>query len=180
MFTTLANLKVFLNLTTAADDDLLIRLVADATSLIKTWLSRDVLTATYTQRIDGKGNSEVVLANFPVTAVSVVKVNDMAISPSTGSTDAGYQFDDNSVSLRAYIFTRGKRNVIVTYTAGYATVPADLEQVCIDLCATKYRERDRIGLDSKSLAGETTQFATRDIPNRAKTVLNKYVKVDLA
>jgi len=38
-------------------------------------------------------------------------------------------------------FPTGHRNVIVRYTAGYATIPADLEQICIDLVNIYYRSR---------------------------------------
>lgn len=38
-------------------------------------------------------------------------------------------------------FPRGFQPVFVEYVAGYSTIPADLEQVCIEIAADLYRER---------------------------------------
>lgn len=173
MFTTLATVKEFVGITSVNDDALLTRLINDASTLMQSWLSRDITSATYTQKLDGKGIDEITLTNYPITAVSALTID--------GITPTAYGFDDNNIYLTdGSVFTKGKRNITVTYTAGFTTVPTDLEQVCVDLVATKYRERDRIGLDSKALAGETTAFSTRDFPNRAKAILTQYRKVDFA
>jgi hypothetical protein len=39
-------------------------------------------------------------------------------------------------------FNRGFENVVVRYTAGYAEIPADLEQICIDLTKQYYDKRN--------------------------------------
>jgi len=38
-------------------------------------------------------------------------------------------------------FPRGRRNITVRYTAGYTTIPAELEQICIDLVNVYYQCR---------------------------------------
>lgn len=44
------------------------------------------------------------------------------------------------------------KSVLVEYTAGYATVPDDIEQACIEVAAMMYRDRRRdSGLASESL-----------------------------
>jgi hypothetical protein len=178
MFTTLDNVKQFLNQTSSTDDKLLTRLITQAGELINTYLSRNILSQTYTDKFDGLGGDLLAFnENFPVTAIATLTINDQPIPAATSALGNGYTFDENSVSLVGYTFTRGRKNVVITYTAGLASIPSELEQVCIDLVANVYKERDRIGLDSKALAGETTVYATRDIPNRAKTVLKQYRRV---
>lgn len=49
----------------------------------------------------------------------------------------GIRSDDASANR----FPSGFYPVFVEYTAGYATVPADLEQICIEIAADLYRER---------------------------------------
>jgi hypothetical protein len=39
-------------------------------------------------------------------------------------------------------FNRGFENVVVRYTAGYVDIPADLEQICIDLTKQYYEKRN--------------------------------------
>ena len=63
--------------------------------------------------------------------------------------------------MRGYVFTRRAQNVVVTYTAGYDTVPPDIAQACIELVCQRYRERTRIGEVSKALGGGETVTSRR-------------------
>jgi hypothetical protein len=69
--------------------------------------------------------------------------------------------------------------VRLAYTAGYAAIPAEIEQACIALVALRYKERDRIGHVSKSLAGETVAFSQKDMSDDIKTALLAYKSVVL-
>ncbi len=54
------------------------------------------------------------------------------------------------------------KSVLVEYTAGYATVPDDLEQACIEIAAMMYRDRRRdSGLASESLGDYSYTRANR-------------------
>ena len=54
------------------------------------------------------------------------------------------------------------KSVLVEYTAGYATVPDDLEQACIEVAAMMYRDRRRdSGLASESLGDYSYTRANR-------------------
>lgn len=62
-----------------------------------------------------------------------------------GGPDDGFSIDWEASELRrACGWPKGYRNVLVEYTAGYATIPYDLAQVCIEVAAKLYRlgERD--------------------------------------
>jgi hypothetical protein len=47
----------------------------------------------------------------------------------------------NSSSPSFYVGGYGPQSIIIRYTAGYVTTPADLEQICIDLTNTYYQSR---------------------------------------
>ena len=66
------------------------------------------------------------------------------------------------------------QNVAVTYTAGFAATPPEIEQACIELVALRYKERDRIGHVSKGIAGETVTFQQKDMPPDVQTLLDQY------
>ena len=117
------------------------------------------------------------LSEYPVTAVSSVTVGLTSIPMSSGYGQPGYAFDSRGVTLTGYCFDRDIMNVTINYTAGYATVPLELEQACIELISLRYRERDRIGHTSKSIQGETTAFMVKDMPPSVLTILNNYKKV---
>ena len=85
----------------------------------------------------------------------------------------GYIFTDIMLVLIGYGFNRGMANVMVSYTAGFATVPLEIEQACIELIAFRYREAQRVGMSSKGMLGETTSFIVRDVPPSVATGATK-------
>jgi hypothetical protein len=108
--------------------------------------------------------------------VSSVVVDQLPVPLSINGNN-GYTFNKWRVALIGYRFNRGVSNVVISYTAGYAVVPPDLEQACIELCALRYRELDRIGLISKGLAGETITFTQKDFTNSVRTSLMQHKRV---
>ena len=177
--TTLDNVKAYLSppLTATTDDALLTRLVTAASAFIQAWLGRTIAQNSYTETRNGVGGTRLFLRNRPVISVASVTVDGVAIAPSSGVGQAGYLFDDSSVYLTGYAFSRGQQNVTVAYTAGYAVTPPEIEQACIALIALRYKERDRIGQVSKNLAGEVVSFAQKDMPADVQTLLDQYRSV---
>lgn len=179
--TTLADLKSYLSppLTTTADDALLTRLITAASQFIQTWLNRTIASASYTDTRNGTGGARLFLRNRPVTAVSSLTVDGVAIAPSDPPPlGAGYLFDDSAIYLvGGQCFTRGAQNVVVEYTAGFPATPPEIEQACIALVVLRYKERDRIGQASKNLGGETVSFQQKDMPADVATLLDQYRNV---
>ena len=174
LLTNLSDVKLQLKLTTNVDDQLLSNLIKSGSDFVEGWINRKVMSASYTTQMDGTGSAVMVLPNYPVTAVSSFKINGTEIAQSAGWNSPGYLFDYWSIRLRSYTFVPGQLNCEVTYTAGYLSVPHDIEQACIDLICRKYRSLDRIGLTSKGLAGETTAYTQSDMSADTKAMLNQY------
>lgn len=175
--TTLKNVKAWLGIQTADDDAMLSRLISSASEFIQTWLNRSFASQSYTEVRNGTGGSRLLFADFPVTVVSSVVVDGRPIPASPSFGEPGYRFTDISLILTGYVFTQGFGNVQIGYTAGFASVPLEIEQACIELISLRYRERDRIGHQSKSLAGETVTFFIKDMPHSVQTILNNYRKM---
>jgi hypothetical protein len=176
-YTSVENVKSYLGILNTVDDALFERLVNAASAFIDTYINRTLDVAEYTDTFDGNGSHQFVLRNYPVAAVSAVTVNTQVIPAAANARSNGYRFDKFRVVLQGYEFYSGALNCSVTYEAGYETVPADIEQACIEIVVNRYKEKDRIGLTSKGLAGEMTAYSTRDIPESSATVLNKYKRV---
>jgi hypothetical protein len=160
----------------ATDDALLTRLIGAASRFIENWLERPVLAADWIEVRDGTGGQRMAFANVPVTAMLSLSIDGLAIPPApTDSIGAGYVFSPTELALRGYVFTRRLQNVTMTYTAGYAAVPADIVQACIELVCQRYRERTRIGEVSKAMmSGETITFSQKDMSEPVKTLLSQY------
>ena len=176
--TTLQNVKDWLGLESDDDDTLLTRMVSAISEYIQSWLNRDLLTAAYTEILDGNGGVKLMLSNYPVNTVTSLTVDGQTIPSAVDSQGAGYMVTPNLILLLgSYSFTKALQNVVVSYTAGFAVTPPEIEQAVIELIALRYKERDRIGHVSKSLGGETVTFSQKDFPADVLTILNNYRKV---
>ncbi len=164
----------------ATDDALLTRLITAASQFIQSWLQRQIAVSDWIEMRDGNGGQRMAFANFPVSAVLALSIDGIVIppAPAGGGFGAGYVFSPTELALRGYVFTWRAQNVVVTYTAGYASVPPDIAQACIELVAQRYRERTRVGEVSKALmSGETVTFSQKDMSEGVKTLLAQYQAV---
>lgn len=175
--TTLANVKQWLNITVITDDALLTRLITASSGFIQSFVGRQFISQAYVENRSGNNGMLMLFANYPVTAVSSITVNGTAIPLAPDVKTAGYRFDSASVFLNGYSFTRGFNNCVLSYTAGYAAIPLEIEQACFELIGLRYKERDRIGHVSKSLGGETVTFTQKDMPDDVRRILQNYKKV---
>jgi hypothetical protein len=161
----------------ATDDALLTRLITAASQFIQTWIGRPIAAADWVEVRDGTGGQRLAFAVSPVSAVLSLTIDGLTIPPSPANDGfaAGYVFTPTELAVRGYNLTRRAQNIVVTYTAGYATPPPELAQACIELVCQRYRERTRIGEVSKTLGGgETVSFAQKDMSDDIKTILSQY------
>lgn len=191
--TTLANAKAWLNVPASitADDAMLQRLITAASQFVQTYLNRTIASTAYTERHTGSGSNTLALPNYPITAVSSVAIRGVPIAASPDGVQVGYVFDDRFLYLIGNVgfssFPNGADGqfpkwpplgVQVTYTAGFATTPPDVEQAVIELMGLKYGgDRTHFGQVSKSINGEVVSFSVADMPASVKTLLNNFRKV---
>ncbi len=174
--TTLANVKQYLGLTSADFDDLLARMITACSTAISSYINRQLLSASYSEHRDGTGSGVMIVADYPLISVQSLSINGNSINASSGYGQTGYSFDDISIYLTNMCFTKGRRNVSVVYTAGFASVPGDIEETIIEQIALRFKEKDRIGQASKTLAGETVAFYLKDFSPLGLTILDQYKK----
>lgn len=175
--TTLANVKDWLQITNPSSDALLNRMITAFSDAVANYINRDLGQQSYTITRDGNGADNMVFINYPVSAVTQLMVNGVAIPPRPGFGANGYVFTPTKITLVGYQFTKGSQNVQLVTVAGFASIPTELEQAVIEWIADRYASRDRIGLNSKTLAGETISYALNDIPDPVVAILSPYRKV---
>jgi hypothetical protein len=181
--TTLANVKAWLEMDMAvtAQDAVITRLIDSCSVYIESWLSRKIAQAVYTEAYDGKGSNAITLAEYPITALTSVSIDGVAqvIVPNTEFNTVGARYHERQLVINGKVFSRGRGNVLVTYQAGYATVPADIEQACIELVSLRLKNarKANLGIQSKTLAGESITFFSGAMPDSTRDMLLEYRNV---
>jgi hypothetical protein len=174
---TLSECKAYLGLgTNATLDDALITSIGDAVlDFMQTYTGRKILQDTYTETLNGRGESGIPVKNTPITGISSLLIDGLAIQSASNSYSYGYAFDDFFVYLRGYKFSRGQQNIQITYTGGYNPVPNDWKQAHIEFVAYKYKQKDRIGVTNITTGGiTTTAYIKSDVPPEVQIVMDRY------
>jgi hypothetical protein len=175
---TLADLRAWLNVgATTTDDVLLQSLLTRVSATMQNWMNRTIPSASYTETRDGNGSDSMVMANKPIIDVASLTIGGKSIPESPDGIQNGYVFGEWGIYLLGYGFTQGRRNVKIAYTAGYATVPNDLAQACIEQAAYQYRQKSHIGQTGTGMGPEHISFSERDFTPGTKTLMQQYKSV---
>lgn len=175
--TTLANVKLYLGAAAVPVtlEPLVQLLITAASQWVATYCNRTFQSKAYTETYDGTGTQMLMLRQVPVTAVASVEVGRVPWVTAVGTDIQGYEFDASTLyAVNGIWFPYRKRAVVVSYTAGFATTPADLEQAVTEMVALKLTQRTQIGISARSIANETISYTTADAPKSAKSVFDSY------
>jgi hypothetical protein len=192
----LTDLKRWLDipLGTTTDDDILATLITNVSQAILTRLKRaSLLVSTNAEVYDGSGTPKQALREFPIVSVASLSINNVPIIASPDGVQTGYTFDEYVLKLVgtpvAYpfgpgvygapaTFLKGFQNVSVTYNAGYAAIPFDINEAAKEWCSVRYRARKWIGQTSKHLGtGETVSFSQKAMPDFVSDTLKRYERL---
>lgn len=166
--TTLPKLKLHLGIAHAREDNKLAQILAGVEEAVIGHCGRRFESASYTEYLDGTGRPLLRLKNRPVTAITSVHVDAAGYyghgSDSFGSTtewvlginyapkslaaseeNAGLllAITNSSFAGPASLWPLGAGNVKVVYTAGYATIPRDLELAVQLLCGVVRKSAEK-------------------------------------
>lgn len=195
----LNDLKTYLSkpLTSSPDDTLLTLVLGYSMTAMNSYLNRNLAYSAYSELRDGNGNQKMQVVGYPIlTFTSLVITQEcgwewgpITIPPSTNS-QAGYLISGRSVILRGYKFSRGNRNVAMSYTGGYGDAmgpsgsdvnpwPQDLKMAVLMIATQRFREISRLGSNSRMIGTESVTYdnANSGIPAGALTILSNYRNV---
>lgn len=172
--TTIQAVKAVLGITLSDSDALIDALIDRASATVESYCDRTLSQATHVEARDGGGGSAMMLRQYPVTSVTSVVIGGATIPQSPDGMQAGWFVSGRTLHLIGYRFTRGPASSVITYTAGFSTVPADIEAATIEVVALMLKRRDRIGVSSKSMAGESITFEQAAMPESVVSMLSSY------
>lgn len=181
---TLIDTKQWLQITTATYDDLLNKLIPRASQIVESFTQRIFTSTEYKQIYDGSGDFELALNFYPLISVEVLSMSldkeTKLYSDIIATTEILLQKPSGIVELYDTAFSKGRRNIYIEYTAGYAAVPEDIQTVVLDLIYKKFKDitKQRIGLSVKNVMSENVSYIYTDINPTNKKVLRAYRKRD--
>jgi hypothetical protein len=152
-------------------------LISAASAFFCTQADRNILSDEYTETYEWRGEGGIALLQSPVTAVQTVTMGRQVITAQTDPCGPGYTFDpDGVLYLNTGAFPGTTHRVTVSYVAGYASVPADVQRAVTEIAGYWMKAQDRIGVSGKAIGTESIQFSTMDIPNAADSTLRRYTR----
>jgi hypothetical protein len=173
--TTVSDVKESLGIASSVTsyNNLITRKINQATEAIEGYCGRRFASTVYTQQeYDAPNSAQLVLKQRPVITFSVLEQRDSTLNENSWDTvDAAYYFTDLSAGVVDLNFsaTGGWNRYRTTYTAGYATIPSDLQEACATLAAYYVNNADgQANLRSKkegsrSLDYYESQKTSRDL-----------------
>lgn len=154
-------------------------IISAVSQAIRKEVGCEISAATITgEYASGNGTSLLDLDLWPITAVTSVEDTDGY----TYDEGADYDFviDEGGFHLRRLgdVWAAGVKNYIISYTAGYATLPADIKLVCLEAIARKWKTvRDSgWGESSRSHPDGSVSHSNTDgeLTDAQREVLAKY------
>ena len=175
--TTPANVRLGMGLQdsqNADDDTYLAQLISSVTTEFEVYTGRALASAVRTESQVYRGRGCIIIPRYyPVTAVSTVTIDGTAVTAAGSWSGSGWFLVNDQIHLRGTEVEQGSL-VELVYTAGYATVPADLERAAVEAVILKFRERGHVGASSMNAAGMSVSFLPSMMPNTVRQVLESY------
>lgn len=171
--TTLNATKEYLKiaLTETSENGILEGLINAVSNLIENFCKRSFIENTYTdEEYDGTGTSNLMLNTFPVSSVTSIKIDDVVVD----STEYKVRKDSGIVVRLNSTWPKDVLNIKVSYTAGYAIIPADVELAAKHLVMFFYKTD--IENFSKTF-GDGIVMRPEAIPPQIRVILAPYRRV---
>ena len=179
--TTRVNVKRALGIPSAVTqhDDYIDTLIEVADQECLAWTGQAALTLTTVTDekydVSNTHTNEFTLRNFPVTAIAAVKN-----AGATLSTDSWY-FEPRSGTVRltdaSRYFDEGRKDILVTYTFGFTTVPADLTFAATLICVGHFNRARHSGLTSEGMGSYRYSVDRHAVPAPAASLLARFRRI---
>lgn len=150
---------------------------------VQTWLEQECQRtfdqATVTEYFHGNDWRDCLIISRP-PIVSITNLwDDPARAYATPLSASQYVIADAEagiIRLDGLTFSKGLRNIKITYVGGYQVMPTDLEQAAIEMVWAAYMKGDQnlIGVRSRSIGDGSVQFVNLSWPLDLDAIISKY------
>ena len=179
-------------------EDLIIRLINGVSASAETYMNRKILSRPYTEDYDGSGSDTQQLNQYPIISVTSVSTDYYRTFPSESNialTDIIIYEEEGKIVrapsgltvsideetgkiIKFSTFPKGRKNLRVIYTAGYATVPHDIKHVVLSEIVWHYENitKKKLGVQAVAAMGENVSVFIGDLLPTTKLILSAYRK----
>ena len=159
LLTTLERYKSKYEITDNALDDQITMEIEQVSAEIETTCNRIFAETDYEIVMYGSGTNELLLNEYPIKTATVADYTEFVINKKAGILQSG------SVWSPTVKYT-------INFTAGYATIPADIEKACMIMVSMGLERRGSEHLKTEVVGPLRSDFAT-NFPD----ILEKYRKI---
>ncbi len=162
-----------------SDDEKVQRIITASSQAINKHCGRLLKARDLIEIYDGDDTVELFVDEYPINSIaSIHQDSTRAFAAGSLVTATDYLIDKSLriiFGIKVYWVT-GLQTIQVTYNAGYATVPNDLEMVTLILSDVWYKgfADHRFGVSGTSVGDKSITYET-DIPKQVKNRLSSYV-----
>jgi len=177
MLTTLANVKLLLNITDGSQDALLTYLINAVSAWIETYCGRTFLKPAneITELYDGTGKKMIIVKNYPVDSLSKIEERTDAVTFVEIAVTKYYTDKEAGIVETDFFTTIGNNNYQITYKGGYATVPVDLDMACAQMVANEFYQRQTGGGGGEVSSESLGEYSVSYNYKSAETETDKFI-----
>jgi hypothetical protein len=137
-----------------------------------------LLSTSRTEYFDGDNSDTLHVKAYPISAVTSLYVDpdrDYGSTTEISSDDYTYYATEGTIKTDGALLAGGHKSIKLTYTGGYSTVPADLQQAVKELVLFWYKRNTdkRVGVASISVGGQSMSYET-NIPDSVMSTFKRY------
>jgi len=171
-------------------------LISSASVQIQNWLNRSLVSQDITEKLDGEGDETLFLPSYPITNIKQVDFVDRdgtinSVMPSGADFTKYFLIGDGGEitfitdNPGGYsFFLEGFKNISIIYTAGYSTIPEDIQEATAEQVAFLNEQgsasasvkSEKLGDYSKTFFDPTTT-SSNVMSNTAFQILSKYRRI---
>lgn len=160
--TTRAEFKSYAGITNTKWDTVIDALITQASAAIERECNRIFGVTSYTEQYDGTDTALVLtLRQYPVVSVTDVRDDAAREFAATSVIDSTNYYVDTAAGIirfDGWRLQRGYGNIRVTYSAGYSTVPSDIQLACHKLMGAFFNQRRDDGQATAALGMVTYNY----------------------
>lgn len=162
-------------------DSLLCDLINGVSESIRTNCDRLFHQADCIEYHDGDLSDCIIPNQYPVNSVASIYDDTERVFGADTLIDSTTYVIVDKIIIRLFetggYFNQGIQNVKLTYNFGFAVIPLDLQQACVEIVSLKLKEGrggGDLNVASKTRGELTTTYKDSEIPKWARDVLDKY------